>query len=102
MPLPKRSPKEDKQKFVSRCMGDETMKKDFPKTSQRIAVCLSQTRTKDKANLIEEVHDQLFANNYMWNDEWDEFVWDIEIDQVVDEYEEDRLVSSKKDKKMLH
>jgi len=99
MPLPKRSPKEDKQKFVSRCMGDETMKKDFPKTSQRIAVCLSQTRTKDKANLIEEVHDQLFANNYMWNDEWDEFVWDIEIDQVVDEYEEDRLVSSKKDKK---
>ncbi len=31
MPIPKIGKKEDKQKFVSRCMGDEVMKKEYPK-----------------------------------------------------------------------
>jgi hypothetical protein len=42
MPLvtPKKSEKQGE--FVSRCMGDETMNKDFPDQKQRAAVCYSQ------------------------------------------------------------
>lgn len=83
MPIPKRKQNEDKQKYVSRCMGNETMKKDYPDTKQRVAICLGQTRTK--GNLLEEVHDELFAQNCSWDDEWDEFVWEIEAKEVFDE-----------------
>lgn len=46
MPIPKRKPNEDNQKFVARCMGNETMKKEYPDSKQRVAICLGQTRTK--------------------------------------------------------
>ena len=83
MPIPKRKQNEDKNTFVSRCMGNETMKKDYPDQKQRVAICLGQTRTK--SNLIEEVHDELFAQNCSWDDEWDEFVWEIEASEIYDE-----------------
>lgn len=46
MPIPKPEKKEDRQKFVARCMGNETMKKEYPDNQQRIAICLGQTKTK--------------------------------------------------------
>lgn len=55
MPIPKRRKDEKRQEFVSRCMGDDVMKKDYPDNKQRIAVCLGQT----KSSLIEEVCDIL-------------------------------------------
>ena len=42
MPIPSKRKKEDKNSFMSRCMGDEVMKKDFPQQSQRVAVCMSK------------------------------------------------------------
>ena len=54
MPIPKPEKDEDRQKFVSRCMGDETMKKDYQDTKQRIAVCLGQTK-KSKSSLFDQV-----------------------------------------------
>ena len=84
MPIPKPEKNEDKQKFVARCMGNETMKKDYPNTNQRIAVCLGQTR-RSKSSLIEEVHDNLLASNCSWDDEWNEFVWEIEATEIFDE-----------------
>jgi hypothetical protein len=42
MPIPQRRKDEDKTKFVSRCMGDKVMKKDYPNNQQRIAICLDQ------------------------------------------------------------
>jgi len=50
MPLvtPKKSEKQGE--FVSRCMGDETMNKDFPDQKQRAAVCYSQFK-KDNASI---------------------------------------------------
>lgn len=86
MPIPKRKQNEDKNKYASRCMGDETMKKEYPDTKQRIAICLGQTRTK--SNLIEEVYDELFASNYSWDDEWNEFIWEIEAKEIFDENEQ--------------
>jgi hypothetical protein len=92
MPIPERKQNEDKQKFVSRCMSNETMKKEYPDSQQRVAICLGQTR-KGKSNLIEEVHNELFAKNCSWDDEWDEFVWEIEASEIYDE-EGNRLVAS--------
>lgn len=51
MPIPDKRKNEDKQNFVARCMGDETMKKEYPDNKQRIAICLGQT----KSSLVEQV-----------------------------------------------
>jgi hypothetical protein len=59
MPIPKRKQNEDNQKFVARCMGNETMKKEYPDQKQRVAICLGQTRKKTKGNLLDTVLDIL-------------------------------------------
>ena len=42
MPLPKPSLGEDRNDFLSRCMGDDKVVQEFPDSDQRIAVCNSQ------------------------------------------------------------
>lgn len=48
MPLPKPRSNEKKDDFVNRCMGDDTMVRDFEATGQRFAVCLSQWERRNK------------------------------------------------------
>lgn len=93
MPIPKRKENEDRQNFISRCMGNETMKKDYPDNKQRIAICLGQVKSKPKANLLEELQDNFLASNCSWDDEWNEFVWEIEAKEIYDE-EGNRLTAS--------
>ena len=48
MPIPKPKQGEDKQTFVSRCMGDGVMNREYPDQKQRAGVCYSQwDRKKD-------------------------------------------------------
>ena len=94
MPIPQPNQNEDKQKFVARCMGDETMKKDYPDAKQRVTICLGQTKKKNKSSLIESVHDELLTNNCIWNDEWDEFIWEIEATEILDE--DGKIIASQK------
>lgn len=54
MPIPKPNTNEDNDKFVSRCMGDKVMKKDYPDNKQRVAICLGQTK-KSKGSLFDQV-----------------------------------------------
>jgi hypothetical protein len=54
IPLPKKSEKQGD--FVSRCMGDETMNKEFTDQKQRAAVCYSQFK---KANASIEAAESL-------------------------------------------
>jgi hypothetical protein len=84
MPIPKRKQGEPKNDFVGRCMGNETMKKDYPDQKQRVAICLGQTRTKS-SSILEEVQDQLLVDNAVWDDEWDEFTWEVEAKEIYDE-----------------
>lgn len=42
MPIPSRKKDEQKDSFVSRCMSNETMKKDYPDEKQRVAICIQQ------------------------------------------------------------
>ena len=50
MPLPKPSKNQKQSEFISKCMGDNTMNKDFPQQKQRAAVCYSQFKRKVKAS----------------------------------------------------
>lgn len=53
MPIPKPKKSEKQSEFVSRCMGNDTMNKEFPDQKQRAAVCYSEWGNKKaKANLI--------------------------------------------------
>ena len=54
MPIPNPKDDEDKQAFIARCMGNETMKKEYPDSKQRVAICLGQTR-KNKSSLFHTV-----------------------------------------------
>lgn len=91
MPIPSRKQNEDKNKFVSRCMGNETMKKDYPDTKQRVAICLGQTR-KEKGCLIEDVQNELFISNAIWDDDWDEFVIELELATNIEIFDENGYV----------
>lgn len=46
MPLPKPNNGEDKDKFISRCMGNPTMNSEYPKSDQRYGFCMSQWSKK--------------------------------------------------------
>jgi len=47
MPLPKPTKDENRDKFISRCISDKIVEKEFPDLSQRIAVCVTQYDKKD-------------------------------------------------------
>jgi hypothetical protein len=49
MPLPKPRKKETEQEFVSRCMGDDMMNKEYKDPKQRAAICYSQFKVREKA-----------------------------------------------------
>lgn len=67
MPLPKRNKDEDKDKFVSRCMSSEVMKKDYPSSSQRVAICIDQA-TAD-CGCVEAADFKLQMENYGYEEE---------------------------------
>lgn len=46
MPIPTPKGDEKKSKFMSRCVADPVMRKEFPDIKQRIAVCLSKNKPK--------------------------------------------------------
>jgi hypothetical protein len=51
MPIPKPNSDEKSKDFIARCMGNEVMKKEYPDSQQRVAICLGQT----KSSLLEQV-----------------------------------------------
>lgn len=60
MPIPKRRKDEEKSAFISRCMSDSVMNKDYPDNSQRYAVCMGAA----KGSQMQQVQDQYYENTY--------------------------------------
>lgn len=58
MPIPNPSEKENKQSFVQRCMSDDIMKKEYPDSKQRVAICLGKTK-QTKGTLMDRVLEAL-------------------------------------------
>jgi len=48
MPIPKPNSEEEKKDFISRCMGNETMKSEYKDNKQRLAVCYSQWKKRNE------------------------------------------------------
>ena len=48
MPLPSKRKNEKENEFMSRCMSDDVMKKEFRTNKQRVAVCINQYQTRKK------------------------------------------------------
>jgi hypothetical protein len=70
MPIPSRKDNEDKNKFMSRCMSNETMKKEYTNIDQRTAICMSKaTEFCDK---IEAADFEYNINNFGYEEEIDE------------------------------
>lgn len=55
MPVPKPHADESQSDFMSRCMGNDTMKEDFPDEEQRVAVCMTQWRDRNKDAAAERI-----------------------------------------------
>jgi len=46
VPIPKPKSDEKEKDFISRCMGNDTMKEDYPDNDQRLAICYDSWRKK--------------------------------------------------------
>lgn len=100
MPIPQPHQNEDHNKFVSRCMGDEIMKKDYKDTKQRVAICLGQIRKKSDSSLSECVHDHILAERVSYDDTWNEWTSDIEIEDLLYQGDMSFSAEEKKNKKV--
>jgi len=92
MPIPKPNPNEDKEKFISRCMSNDTMKQEYSDSKQRVAVCLGQTKAEENC-LLSEVQDAILSSQE-YDEEWDEFIYDIEAFHIYDE--DEKLIAAEK------
>ncbi len=67
MPLPSKKGKESESDFVSRCMGDGVMNKEFKNEKQRAAVCYDQykkakkTKASDRDPLWDDFSNEFFT-----------------------------------------
>ena len=62
MPIPKPNKGEKQTEFIARCMGDSTMGKDYPKISQRYAICIGEWGRKKEDNPLSEATDEFIQN----------------------------------------
>ena len=54
MPLPEPKKSEGKEKFMKRCLSDESMNQEYPDSKQRYAVCLTQWNERSKDTMDEK------------------------------------------------
>ena len=54
MPIPKPKSGEKQDDFIERCMGNDTMKEEYPDNKQRLAICFSQWKKKEKDSMDTE------------------------------------------------
>ena len=70
MPIPKLEDKEDRNKFMSRCMSDPKMREEYKQGNQRVAVCLENAT--DGMNLIQKADFEKQVKEYGYAEEIDE------------------------------
>lgn len=58
-PLPTAKTGEKESEFISRCLNDTEMKKEFPKADQRAAVCNGQWEKKSIQSKIREIRKKI-------------------------------------------
>lgn len=56
MPIPKPTTGESRDKFINRCMGDDTMTTEYTNSEQRLAVCANAYNSKEDSKKNDEKH----------------------------------------------
>ncbi len=54
MPIPKPIEKQTQDEFMSVCMGNDIMNKEYPDQKQRAAICMTSWKNKDKKEMTDE------------------------------------------------
>ena len=67
MPIPSRRDDEDRQAFISRCMSNDTMKKEYKDNEQRIAICISQA--SEDMDMLAQADFQKYIEDYGYEEE---------------------------------
>ena len=67
MPIPSKKENEDKNSFMSRCMSDGIMNKEYPNVDQRTAICIAQAT--EFCNKIEAADFEFNINTYGYEEE---------------------------------
>jgi len=75
MPLPSKKKGQDSKEFVADCMGNPIMKKEYPDQSQRVAICIHQS----KADTLAKADLHMQYSDASWDDEWNEFVYEVSV-----------------------
>lgn len=87
MPLPSRKDGEDRKQFMSRCMSDPKVNKEYPDNKQRVAVCIS--KATEGMDYIEAADFSINVQEYGYTEEITEANFVIpEEDDYVDFGEE--------------
>jgi hypothetical protein len=76
MPIPNRKKGQDENSFMSSCMSNPAMKKEYPDQKQRVAICIQQSKGDDllgKASLYMEYAEA------EWDEEWGEFTYEVTV-----------------------
>lgn len=82
MPIPSRKDNEDKNKFMSRCMSDDVMKKEYTNIDQRTAICMS--KAVENCEKIEAADFEYNITNFGYEEEIteDNFYIPVEAEYV--------------------
>jgi len=67
MPIPEKKDNEEKTAFMSRCMSDSVMNKEYPNADQRVAICVS--KATEFADKIEAADFEFNINTYGYEEE---------------------------------
>lgn len=70
MPLPSRKDGEDRKQFMSRCMADPKVSKEYPDNKQRVAVCIS--KATEGMDYIEAADFSIAVQEYGYTEELNE------------------------------
>ena len=94
MPVPNNKKDEDSSKFMSRCMGDPIMQKEYKDSKQRVAICIQQSKGYlfDKAALA-NMYDSM-----EYDDEWNEWIEEVEVSELYDSETELSIAIAAEDK----
>jgi len=78
MPIPTRKENENRKDFLSRCLSDDKLMKEFPENGQRFAVCLS--KASEDCSVLESMDMAYEYNTYGFTEEINEHNFIVPLD----------------------
>lgn len=87
MPIPSKRKDENKNDFMSRCMSDDVMKKEYPSQEQRAAICMS--KATENCSKVEAADFEFNVSTYGYEEEITEDNFYIPAEAEYEDFGED-------------